>query len=177
MMTSRILGISGGIVVVSATLLDVMPPKPEAFWPVTITGWVSLVASVGGLVAMGYGLHRFSQKSLFEKLDAIESAFNKKAKDLEEHFDEKIAQIRSEMQHQDNAYDSLAQVVSGLTSQMAESRMDRQHINESMRGFGNSLNNTVSSINQAISNEQQARSSFEREIVRMFGEIRRNLQP
>lgn len=198
-MSAKIIGASSAGMLAGVAALQAIPgPKrPESFWPITFTGWVSLVASVGALVAMGYALHRFSQKGIIEKLDTLDKHHERRETETERKIDEKIDTIRKhydaqilDMRHyNESQMNAMSLALKGRMDGFGERVGDNEDafaaLSTIVSGLATSnaesrmdrqhINGKLDRIEGQLEVERNGRSAFEHEIIRMLGDIRRSI--
>lgn len=174
MLSAKVVTAAGAVTVAAvAALQQVGPPaKPEGFWPVTGSGWISLVLSIGGAVTMGYGLWRFSQKGLLaelrklkKELGEVKEAAAKHARDEKEHVDRLLGEMRREhreaMGEAEDRLEAQAIILNGLVTGLAESRLDRANITDAVRD-----------MRRQFERVEDIREKRDLELLRILGEIR-----
>lgn len=124
--------------------LQVRPERPTEIWPISVSGWVTLVASSIALVAV---IWRANNKPVLERLLMLENKFDAEVKRIEKRLDgDGIARERAErafVQHMDEKLNGfggrvnedrvdierLGMAVSDQALKLMESTGDRKQIN------------------------------------------------
>lgn len=97
--------VMGATVIAGAVLVVESVPRPEGFWPVTVTGWVSLLLSSCAVAGVVYGLWKFSLKDITTGIGELKAAhrsglemqqraFSEAMMGQQTHFDDKITAIQ-----------------------------------------------------------------------------------
>lgn len=182
MLSAKVVTLSGAATVAVVAALQKMEPpaRPEGFWPVTGSGWISLILSVGGAVTMAYGLWRFSQKGLLAEirkvkgeLAKIREAATQHAREERAHTDEVVRELRREhreaMEEQEERLDGQGLILNGLVTGLAESRLDRAHITEGLRLQREQL----ARMEEAREKRDEAQRERDLAILRAIGDLAR----
>ena len=101
--TKEVIG-AGSIAVVIAGVAAVTARSPEGFWPVTVTGWLTMATSVCTLVGVGYLLYKKSLSPVVGSISHVEQHFDDKLKELEEKYDREFEQLRRESKQERDAF-------------------------------------------------------------------------
>lgn len=141
--------------------VDLKPTRPQELWPVSITGWVTLVSST---LALAVVLWRANNKPVLDRLTLIEQKFDGEIKRIETRLDnvdsERVAsearfltQINDKIngfgarveENKENIVFLSSQQV-GFAERMARSEMDRATINSRLAGIENQTDSTMRAL-------------------------------
>lgn len=104
--------------VVLASQLPLAPEKPTELWPVSISGWVTLISSS---IALGIVVWRANNKPVLDRLTGLEQKFDQEVRRIEKRLDEGEAHRERDGRNLIHAVD---QKINGFSLRVQENRDD-----------------------------------------------------
>jgi hypothetical protein len=102
----------------AAFQVSMRPERPNEFWPVSITGWVTLISSS---IALGIVIWRANNKPVLDRLTGLEQKFDAEVRRIEKRLDESEAHRERDGRNLILAVD---QKINGFGHRVQENRDD-----------------------------------------------------
>jgi chromosome segregation ATPase len=166
--------------------VSMRPDRPNEFWPVSITGWVTLISSS---IALGIVIWRANNKPVLDRLTGLEHKFDTEVRRIEKRLDEGEAHRERDGRNliqavdekingfgrrvQDNRDDinRLEQSQSEIALQMVESQGDRRNMNNRITELTATVSTLVRQLPDLELRLQSSLNQQTKEILKEFSSI------
>ena len=143
-------------------------PPVEAFWPVTVSGWLALVLAISAVWGVYKNWRRAGVAPVLKKMEELKQHFDEQITLLRKEHDRDLNLFRDSVTKDLNGYsmreavrqnelNELRGLVTNLARDMAGSIEDRRHINEAL-----------SSILRGQEDSRRSQVLFERQVLAMI---------
>ena len=166
--------------------VSMRPERPSEFWPVTITGWVTLISSA---LALGIVIWRANNKPVLDKLVGLEHKFDAEVKRIEKRLDdseihrerearpiikavdEKMNGFGRRVEENRKDIDRLEMAQGEQALALVESQSDRRQINARISELNSTVGMVVQQLPALEIRINQALTTQTKEILREIGTI------
>lgn len=151
-----------GAAVLSAIAIVEGIPKPESFWPVTITGWVALLSGVSGLVVSGYLLYKRALSPVVVQLAELKQHMTEMAKGERDYFSVEIHNAELRIDQKFNAFTQRQEAnMNAFGGRIDATTRDMRGVEDDMRAQGIVIDGVVKALERSIADREHLNRSVD----------------